>query len=56
MIDIFGINLKGLHRLRKYLKMQTQLYVSKKSKTFDAKQIHHVLTVLKDSYEQKKTR
>ena len=51
MIDI---NLKGLPRLRKYLKMQTQLYVAKKSKTFDAKQIHHILTVLQDSDEPKK--
>ena len=54
MIDIYGVNLKGLLCLHKYLKMQTQLYVSKKFKTFDAKQIHHVLTVLKDSNEPKK--
>ena len=55
MIDIYCVNLKGLPRLHKYIKMQTQLYVAKKSKTFDAKQIHHILTVLKDSDEPKKT-
>ena len=53
MIDIYGINLKGLHHLWKYLKMQTQLYLSKKSKTFDEKHIHHVLTVLQNSDEPK---
>ena len=54
MIGIYGVNLKGLPCIHKYLKMQTQLYVSKKSKTFDAKQIHHILTVLQDSDEPKK--
>ena len=48
VIDIYGVNLKGLPCLRKYPKMQTQLYVAKRSKTFDAKLIHHVLTVLQD--------
>ena len=54
MIDIYGVNIKGLSCLCKYLKMQTQLYVANKSKTFDAKLIHHVLTVLQDSDEPKK--
>ena len=55
MIDIYGVNLRGLSCLHEYLKVETQLYVGKKSTTFDAKQIHHVLTVLQDSDEPKKT-
>ena len=55
IIDVYGCNLKNLPRLRKYLKLETQLYVAKKSKTYDAKEMHHVLTVLQDSNNPKHT-
>ena len=47
-IDRFGLNLKGLPGLKKYLKQKTNKYVAKKSLTFDAKEIHEVLPTLQD--------
>ena len=54
-IDNYGVNLKGLPRLHKYLKQQTQLYVATKSKTFSAKVINIILMYLQDKKESKKT-
>ena len=52
-IDEYGVNLKGLPRLHKYLKQQTQLYVAKKSKTFSAKEIDTILTTLQEKMTPK---
>ena len=52
-IDNYGVNLKGLPRLHKYLKQQTQLYVATKSKTFSAKEIDMILIYLQEKNEPK---
>ena len=54
-IDNYGVNLKGLPRLHKYLKQQMQLYVAKKSKTFSAKEIDMILMTLHEKMIQKQT-
>ena len=47
-IERFGLNLKGLPRLKKYLKQKTNKYVAKKSLTFNAEEIQEVLLFLQD--------
>ena len=42
-IEEYGKNLNNLPRLTRYLKSQTHLYVTKKSRTFTPEQIHEVL-------------
>ena len=42
-IDNYGVNLKGLPRLHKYLKQQMQIYVATKTKTFSAKEIDAIV-------------
>ena len=54
-IDLYGLNLKGLPRLHKYLKQQTQLYVAKKSKTFTAEEIDQVLLTLQAPDQPRET-
>ena len=54
-IDNYRVNLKSLHRLHKYLKQQTQLYVATKSKTFSTKEIDTILMYLQDKKEPKET-
>ena len=54
-IDLYGLNLKGLPRLHKYLKQQTQLYVAKKSKTFTAYEIDQVLVTLQEPDKPQET-
>ena len=44
MIDQYGCNLTRLVRLTRHLKMETSHYVSKKSQTFTAEQIHEVIS------------
>ena len=47
-IDRFGLNLKGLPRLKKYLKQKTSKYVAKKSATFTPEEINEVLMNLQE--------
>ena len=47
-IDRFGLNLKGLPRLKKFLKQQTNKYIAEKSATFSAEEIHQVLLHLQE--------
>ena len=47
-IDRFGLILKGLPRLERYLKQKTNKYVAKKSLTFNAEEIQEVLLFLQD--------
>ena len=54
-INNYGVNLKGLPRLHKYLKQQTQLYVATKSKTFSAKEIDTILVTLQEINDPKAT-
>ena len=51
-VDNYGVNSKGLPRLHKYLKQQTQLYVAKKSKNFSAKEIDTILVTLQEKMIQ----
>ena len=57
MIDQHGSNLRSLVRLIRHLKMETSHYVSKKSRTFSAEQIHEVIAHCMDKkiYDPKKT-
>ena len=54
-IDNYGVNLKGLPRLHKYIKQQTQLYVATKFKTFSTKAIETILIYLQEKNESKET-
>ena len=47
-IDVYGLDLKSLPRLRKFLKQQTSKYVAKKSSTFDPEEIQELLMKLQD--------
>ena len=52
-IDKFGINLNALPHLTRYLKGQTHLYASKKSKCFSSEKVHAVLMHCSNSKTQK---
>ena len=54
-IEAFGVNLNRLPRLTRYLKAQTHLYVSKKSKCFSPEQIHHIMNHCVNNDDHKKT-
>ena len=54
-IDNYGVNMKGLLSLHKYIKQQTQLDVATKSKTFSTKEIETILMYLQDKNESKET-
>ena len=54
-IDNYRVKLKGLSRLHKYLKQQTQLYVATKYKTFSKKEIDTILITFKEKNEPKAT-
>ena len=47
-VDRFGLNLKGLHRLKKYLKQKTSKYVAKKSATFTPEEINDIFMNLQE--------
>ena len=42
-IDVYGLELKGLSRLKKFLKQQTSTYVAKKSNKFGPMEMHELL-------------
>ena len=56
MIDQYGSNLRSLVRLTRHMKMKTSYYVSKKSGTFSAEQIHEVIAHCMNNkvYDRKK--
>ena len=54
-IEDFGVNLNRLPRLTRYLKAQTHLYVTKKSKCFSPEDIHQIMEHCANSDDHKLT-
>ena len=53
-VDQYGVKLNSLPRLKAYLKVVTQKYVTKKSKTFDSEQMHAIFSYGMQHKEDKK--